>query len=446
MNKFHLQFEAILDEWTNVNLKHGSLPTKTIEMYVDDNDLHLKHIKEKCTISSDIIDLAVAIFAADRVCIEDFFSLSREIQIDLPLRNPNIFNNSAIIDELKDLLNWGTGSIWTFNFLKRSNKRSVEKSSSITFPDDVQEVALWSGGLDAFAGLIQRKNKFYDKDFALIGTGASNLTFGKQKKARNILPNDIKDKTRLYQIPIRWRGVSKKDKDINRYMRSRGIVFALIGSVAAYNQKLTELFIYENGTGAFNLPYNSSSVGVDNARSIHPITLYKISILLSNLYNVNFKIHNPFIFSTKAQMLKTLPDEYKNLIKETISCDKPHRERPIQCGYCSSCLLRRQSIAAAGINDETSYNKLSVKLLDSGKKKYFDHMNNQVNRLSQILLSNSSMDSKWRNFTQLYPDLDDVVEILYESEGFSFTDTKKNIINLYKNYIEEWIFFEASLQ
>ncbi len=444
MSKFYLKFEAILDEWTNVNIKYGNSHEKNIQMSVNDNVLYLKHIKQKCTISSDIIDVAVAIFAADRVCIEDFFSLSREIQIDLPLRNPNIFNNSAIIDQLKDLLNWGTGSIWTFNFLKRGNKRSVEKSSSLTFPNDIKEVALWSGGLDAFAGLIQRKNKFPNEDFALIGTGASNLSLGKQKKVREILPNNIRDKTRLYQIPIRWKGVAEEDK--NRYMRSRGVVFALIGSVVAYNQKLTELFIYENGTGAFNLPYNSSSIGLDNARSVHPITLYKISILLSNLYNMNFKIHNPFIFSTKAQMLKNLPNEYKSLIKNTISCDKPHRERPIQCGYCSSCLLRRQSIVAAGLNDETSYNKVRIKSLDSGKKKYFDHMSHQVNTLRQVLLSNSSIDSKWRNFTQVYPDLDDVTEILYEFQGIPFIEAKKNIVNLYKNYIEEWILFEASLK
>jgi len=44
-----------------------------------------------------------------------------------------------------------------------------------------------------------------------------------------------------------------------------------------------------------------------------------------------------------------------DLAFETISCDRLHREKPMQCGYCSSCLLRRQALAVQRVEDQTCY-------------------------------------------------------------------------------------------
>jgi hypothetical protein len=128
-------------------------------------------------------------------------------------------------------------------------------------------------------------------------------------------------------------------------------VFTLLGSACAYLMGQKVLNLYENGIGAINLPYRKSAIGLDHTRSVHPLTLLSVSNLVSELIGEKFTIRNPFLFRTKAEMCQQLAeDERYDLPALTVSCDSPHRKQPIQCGYCSSCILRKQALAASGID------------------------------------------------------------------------------------------------
>lgn len=63
---------------------------------------------------------------------------------------------------------------------------------------------------------------------------------------------------------------------------------------------------------------------------------------------------NAFEFTTKAEMCHVLKKTgLDTLIRTTISCDSfPLRisGSPAQCGICTSCLLRRCSLHAAGLD------------------------------------------------------------------------------------------------
>ncbi|MEZ4885349.1 MAG: hypothetical protein R3E32_11525 [Chitinophagales bacterium] len=288
MNRFNLNFKPISDIYTEVNFEHKNIKNDKIRLRVGDSQL--ESIRNYSPIAADILDLATAIYTADRICKDKLKCISREIHINLPLRLPQIFQDSVIINLLDELLTWNTGSYWVFSFSKRKTqlRKAEQILSGIDFFDENSEVALWSGGLDALAGLYGRRREFPNKHFYLVGTGSNKPTIGKQKKVRNFLSKDLKDKTSLFQIPILIEGIKSLKK--NFYMRSRGVVFALIGSVVAFLQKKNELFIYENGIGAFNLPYTKAGVGLYHSRSVHPITLHITSILLSHLFEKRFKV------------------------------------------------------------------------------------------------------------------------------------------------------------
>ena len=78
----------------------------------------------------------------------------------------------------------------------------------------------------------------------------------------------------------------------------------LLGSAYSYLRGHRVLHVYENGIGAINLPYRKSAVGLDHSRSVHPETLRRVGLLMTELIDENFKVRNPFLFHTKAEMMK----------------------------------------------------------------------------------------------------------------------------------------------
>ena len=210
------------------------------------------------------------------------------------------------------------------------------------------------------------------------------------------------------------------------------------------------LNVYENGIGAINLPYRDSALGLDHTRSVHPRTLVMVSELISILWEESFKIENPFLFWTKAQMCQVLvKNQAINLAFLTRSCDQPLRKNPSQCGYCSSCLIRKQSLVAAEIEDKTKYYISHAS--SSIKQDYYLYLNNileQVKTLYNLLNISDEFEQQWNAMTNQYPQLEyeilDYLELTYHH--LSRNDIRDSLLNLYRNYIDEWNRVKSKVQ
>ena len=194
-----------------------------------------------------------------------------------------------------------------------------------------------------------------------------------------------------------------------------------------------QLNVYETGIGAINLPL-PGGVGRDHSKAVHPVSLIKMERFISHLIGEPFLIDNPFIFSTKAMMCNSIAC-YPSLTFETISCDRLHREKYIQCGYCSSCILRRQALMAANIKDQTKY------LIPHGKNPserhliYWKLMNQQVNTIEDALDSSEP----FFNLSMSYPnDLSDLAYYLADRVNQSRYAIEEKIVKLYRTYVREW--------
>lgn len=295
------------------------------------------------------------------------------------------------------------------------------------------EVALWSGGLDSLAGLLNRTaTDSIGSRYVLFGTGGNSYIHSVQRRVFNSVKQQTSSGLSLIQLPFRLSGTNGLPK--NRYCRSRGFVFLLLGAVCSELQGQDHLYLYENGIGAINLPFRSSEVGVDHTRAVHPTSLLKLGACVSQIFGKPFVFCNPFLFWTKAQMCQILKGNKCAIIAETITCDRRHRQKYFQCGWCSSCLLRRQALAVAGIQDPTRYVVPHSRPAKAAEHAYFLAMQQQYEGFDRLFASPAPCSDFMRSFTGLL----DFTEPLAKQVGKPEHELQEQILRLYQRYTQEW--------
>jgi len=406
--------------------RHGE--TSSFRVKVDDSQLRYQSTTPPQV--ADLVDLASAIYVADRLSIRKK-DCKRYIQVELPVRHRELFQKLSLMELLKNVLYFYTEDNWSFEFQERKGQRRLaEDRGALTLGNEEREVALWSGGLDSLAGLWTQITKSPQKQFTLFGTGSSDFILKKQQEIADLVRKTWSKSINLIQVPLNLWDVKRQEPT----QRTRGLFFLLLGSACAYLEGQNKLFVYENGVGALNLSCRESEVGIDHAKSVHPRSLLEVSDLVSHIFDTPFSIQNPFLFWTKAQMCKVLQnEEEKQIALKTISCDSRRRESGrIQCGKCSSCILRRQALAAAGIEDKTGY--FSEQLKEEKERIALEAMLYQVENLRDFFAA----PSPWNSLIYRYPELDTVAYRLAKKEGITSDLIAKRLIELYQNYLKEW--------
>jgi hypothetical protein len=297
------------------------------------------------------------------------------------------------------------------------------------------EVALWSSGLDSLAGLANRMVAKTADHYVLFGTGANSQICARQRALAALLMNRQAQQISCVQTLYRYTAINMPR---NRNQRARGFVFLLLGAVCALLTNQQYLHIYENGVGAINLPFRASEVGLDHTRAVHPVSLFEMSELLTRIIGTPFRFVNPFMFQTKAEMCTVLHDaRYTPFIAQTLSCDRMHREIPSQCGSCSSCLLRKQSLLAAGLPDGTDYVFPSSKTDKPYRSSTGNHLRAmlwQVRALQHLLSNNEP----WGGLVHLYPRLIDIIDRTAAIEHLPMATMQDQIVQMYRGYVSEW--------
>lgn len=413
------------DQFSNIRVKIDVLSAlKAIRQALSD----VTHV-------SDIFTLATVIHVVDRMAVRHGDEVCH-IYIKASAWHPDLLASSKVDQCLCEILNYYTGDRWHFEW--RQRKKNIPRSPQYQFDwSERTEVALWSGGLDSGAGLINRfASNSPTTHYLLVGTGANDNAIGLQRQAADEISSLTSKEIKLLQVPIHITNNRHLPKASSG--RARGVTFGLIGAACAYLHSQSHLHVYENGVGAINLPYCAAEVGLDHSRSVHPAALHLMNELLTFLLDKHFTILNPFLFITKAELCSSLIQSPKliGLIKKTTSCDSPHRQAdlPSQCGYCTSCLLRRQALAINQIEDPTPY-AIHSKSPDESFAYQLYLMRHQAKTIIDCL----SHDDPWYAFRNQFPEIDKV----FVSEVMSCLGTneavRESILNLYRKYAREWL-------
>lgn len=404
----------------------------------------------------DWVDLAVAVYIADRLSLREIEKQYRNIwkrqfNIKIAVRKPEFWLSQNVQSELKNVLNYFTDDDWEFEFIPLEAKDrmdEIQRKLPIR-PNNPSRIALYSGGLDSFAGAAQQL--FLDKESSFVFiSGATNT------RQVSLQSQQIKELRENYQeseiihhtikFGFRWSD-SEHPKEENS-QRTRGFLFTTLGAVVALNAGVNNLEIYENGIGAINLPYDNSQIGTMSSRAVNPLALLRMEKFIEKLTGKNFQISNLYLFHTKGEMCRH--DAVKNLAhitSLTFSCDGfPVRTsgKP-QCGVCTSCLLRRLSLETANLSDFDDGEHYLTNLTDPSSNPSSNQLNNlrAMEWQYQMLKNLLSQENPWQILITEYPALQTIVSELVAFRNFQAEELQNRILLLYSQYCLEWTKFSA---
>lgn len=418
----------------------------------DAYELQDKHIADALNqklppLYADAIDLAIAVHCVDRLSLRGTkkYGWGRNLRLRVPVRCFSVWQSASVRDALFEILQFLTQDNWQIDFDQKTGLFRLSESQEHLFEeyrDQSIEVCLYSGGLDSFAGLAARISTEPHHHYLCISVTPNSRQRQRQREQLAYLRREFGAK--ISHIPVNYclRDAEKRPQEPTR--RTRGFLFGIIGGVAALMAGTSTLHLYENGIGAINLPLDGSQIGIDNSRSVHPITLQWLGRLLSSLGGQDFAIQNECFYLTKAEMCRHAAVKRASLeIARTFSCDgfPVRRHKFAQCGFCTSCLLRRQALEAAdlGTSDGDDYgcDLQQSKQFDSRQLRALRAMNHQSNRILNALIAPDA----WTALCIEFPELRRVAESI--AGNSSIDDVCKQLIRLYGQHVREWSSFSA---
>jgi hypothetical protein len=150
-----------------------------------------------------------------------------------------------------------------------------------------------------------------------------------------------------------------------------------------------------------------------------------------------FSFQDPFLFMTKGEMCQSLSQsQLASLVALTVSCHGfPQRIKgQPQCGQCTSCLLRRVSLHAAGLARVDATETYRPLMTDDGLYQ-FRAMLTQVMQIRRALVT----ANPWGELVSAFHELVDVIDVL-QSDPTSVA-VEQRLLRLYEMYCAEWDMF-----
>lgn len=374
--------------------------------------------------AADLLEIAAMAYAADRLVphpsereCSDGSGWGRQLWLQVPVRNPSLWNSVA--EQLIGLLKWLTDDEWIVDFSQLADGAGPLDNRQGFLFDTVPRgapLALFSGGLDSALGLA---HDLRNSDTIVVGVYTNNRMKGAQRQVVHALAEAAS--TPCVQLQYR---VSLREPERENSQRTRGLLFLATGIATAWTLDQDRLRVFENGIGAINLPYLRSQEGSQATRSMHPRTLQMAESLASAAIGRPFQIEAPYLLLTKAEAVRAVPEIGASAIAAAVSCDTAFAARvpgPAQCGICTSCLLRRQSLIAGGRSDADELTRYRTR--SPAGTSALAAMTWQLERLRVCL----NTADQWQGIVSEFPPIMDVERI-----------APAQLTRLYGAYVREW--------
>jgi 7-cyano-7-deazaguanine synthase in queuosine biosynthesis len=311
---------------------------------------------------ADLLEVASYVYAADSAISRGGPSGARmgaqwrrTFRFVIPVRCPNLWASAPVSSALIETLGFLSEDDYHFEFT--SLNESVQTQAYFELPSEgdegftPDEVILFSGGLDSFAGAVEEL-EVGGKSVALVSHHSASKIAAAQKHLISELHNRLGPK-RLLHIPVFVNMTDGLSHETTHRIRS--FLFAALGAVTARLFDLDRIRFFENGVLSLNLPPLAQVVGTQATRTTHPQALAGFRAVLSSLLDRPFEIVNPFMWLTKAEVVERIAvNKFADQIRHTRSCTRVHGMTTLHphCGRCSQCLDRRFAILAAGLAHE----------------------------------------------------------------------------------------------
>jgi 7-cyano-7-deazaguanine synthase in queuosine biosynthesis len=437
--------------------------------HLDDSRLVSPYGLTMPPIIADLLDISAAIMWADRNCKRpkeygNFMSQRgwvRQYDLTIGVRNPDIWNTPSVKNTLIQLLTWLTEDIWNIQFQHQQNARrhSDLQSSLFSTPPTDALIALYSGGLDSLAGTIALLQENPHLTVVLMSAVSDRLSGVVREQGRELQRRFGVDRVQHALMPFHVShhdGVREETTE-----RIRGFLFWSFGVAEAVACNASRVVTCENGVGLLNLPLNRHQLGTQNTRAVHPKTLNLMNSLLSLLGYDHIRCYAPFMLKTKAELcLQTCANELSVLCRTTVSCDSfPLRvvrldgypDAQLHCGWCTSCLFRRQALFAAGLQEEdarTPYQYDVCRPQRTTKASWLERLKFLLDQRYSIQkaclspLPDVALTQEFPEIVTACYAIEQFPHLFGSSSDISFVD---ELVQLLLHYVDEWELFPHNL-
>lgn len=306
---------------------------------------------------TDLLDVAVYVFAADQGTSrggprDAGERWRRRFRFHIPVRRPEIWSRASVQEALTDVLSFLSEDTFEFVFSKLEQPPPVQLYFDNLGGDfHVDEVMLFSGGLDSLSGAIQEAI-IDGRSVALV----SHDSASKRKPRVDALAKDVAQRagaTTVRHISV-W--ATKSEEVGGEYtQRTRSFLYAALATTVSSMMGKDRIRFYENGVTSMNLPIAPQVVGSRATRTTHPQSIRGLGRFFSALLDRPFVVESPFVWKTKTDVVRLIKDSgHGVLAARTVSCSRTFEATKLHthCGRCSQCIDRRFATLAAGLTDE----------------------------------------------------------------------------------------------
>lgn len=308
----------------------------------------------------DLLEVAAYIYCADQRSRRGSEKLTghgrdwrRVMTFTIPVRRPDLWASEPVTDTLCETLGFLSDDSYSFFFVKATDPLAERERYFENLVEDAfipDEVALFSGGVDSFAGAVEDLVG-HGKRLALVGHHSAPQVYNVQKG----LIEGLKQRglgRRLFYAPVNVTNAGNTARETTQ--RTRSFLFACLALVVARMFDRNEFTFHENGVVSLNIPIAKDVIGARATRTTHPKVIRGFEALFSAVLERDIAIRTPFQWLTKKEVTRKISAHgFGHLIATTSSCTRPRswtKDRR-HCGACSQCIDRRFGILAAGLGD-----------------------------------------------------------------------------------------------
>ena len=340
-------------------------PHENVRLQINDIRSHL--LQEIPPPFHDLVEIATCVYCADQAVtrggdgVDDFGeNWRRRLFFRIPVRNPDLWNESKLRGQLVETLSFLSEDEYHFEFTKLISE--PPRQQHLDFGGAApHEVILFSGGLDSLGGAVQEA-VVERRAVALVSHRPTPKLARRYRKLTELLAE------RAAHLPLHIPIVINKAKSLGREytQRTRSFLYAALGATVAQMFGLSRIKFYENGIVSFNLPVSPQVVGARATRTTHPQVINGFAKLISSVAGKAFAVENPFLWRTKAEVVKGIADAgCAEMIKFATSCSHTWELTRLRthCGTCSQCIDRRFAVLASGLDEHDPAEAYGVDLL-----------------------------------------------------------------------------------
>jgi 7-cyano-7-deazaguanine synthase in queuosine biosynthesis len=382
-----------MGEWLvscgNTPAPHAGATVQGLRLHLDgparNVNLHLHDISRRMAadippILIDLIEIAAYVFAADEMASRGGPTMAamgrdwrRRFRFVISIRDPALWSRPEVVEALTEALDFMSEDEFHFEFLLHDAPAPIERYFDLgpplghKFASD--EVLLFSGGMDSLCGALVLLKQQPRKRLLLVSHQSSSKMTAHQRLLAEALQDRFAE--RVLHVPVRAGITDATPREFTQ--RTRSFLFsAIAAAVGASHQRI---LFYENGVVSFNLPIAGQVVGTRASRTTHPRTLQLVERLLCLLLQRDFRVENPFIWKTRAEVAALgVQSGHADLLPLSVSCSRVRsmeRDQP-HCGACSQCIDRAFATLGAELDDLDAGRGYRIDLLTGARERAHD--------------------------------------------------------------------------